>query len=357
MSADNRTEKATSKRRGEARQKGQVVRSVDVNTAAVLAATIGALAALGPRMLRQLEALMAQGLAQSGDPSLASSSGVHELTMWGLRAFGSIAGPVLGAACATGLAVNVLQVRLRFSPVALQPSLAKLNPVPGLKRLGGKDGVVEAAKAVAKTAAVGFAAFLAVWPRLPELGGLVGLPPAELLGEVGSMVMSVAVRVLFAFAVVAAIDWFWQRRRFEQRLKMTKEEVKQEQRQAELSPEVRRSIRRRQMEQARRRMMAAVPTADAVVVNRTHFAVALRYDGKKPAPEVVAKGADLVAAAIRKLAEENGVPVISNPPLARALYREVELGHQIPEQFFVAVAEVLAFVFRTAKRRRRALAA
>jgi flagellar biosynthetic protein FlhB len=360
MAHDNRTEKATPKRRGEARRKGQVVRSVDVNTAAVLAATVGALAALGPHLLRGLEGVVAQGLTQSGDLSLASPAGLRTLTMWAIRSFAATAAPVLGAAAAAGVAANVMQVRLRFSPVPLQPSLGKLNPLSGLKRLGSKDSVVEALKAVVKTSAVGLAAFLALWPELPRLAGLVGLPPAALLGTIGPMVTGLAVRVVFVFALIAVADWYWQRHRQEQRLMMTKEEVKQEQRQAELSPEVKRSIRRRQMEQARRRMMAAVPTADAVVVNPTHFAVALRYDGKKPAPEVVAKGADLVAAAIRRVAEEHGVPVISNPPLARALYREVELGGQIPERFFMAVAEVLAFVFRTARRRgapRRALAA
>jgi flagellar biosynthetic protein FlhB len=357
VAADNRTEKATAKRRGEARRKGQVVRSVDVNTAAVLAATVGALAALGPHLVRNLEGVVAQGLVQAGNPSLASAAGLRTLTLWGVRSFVGTAAPVLGAAAAAGFAANVLQVKLRFSPVAFQPSLSKLNPVPGLKRLGGKDAIVECVKALAKTAAVGLAAFLALWPNLPRLGGLVGLPPDALLGQIGSMSIGIAFRVLVVFFVIAAADWFWQRHRHEQRLKMSKEEVKQENRQAELSPEVRRAIRRRQFEQARRRMMAAVPTADVVVVNPTHFAVALRYDGKKPAPEVIAKGVDLVAAAIRRVAEEHDVPVLSNPPLARALYREVELGQQIPEQFFMAVAEVLAFVFRTAKRRRRALAA
>jgi flagellar biosynthetic protein FlhB len=159
--------------------------------------------------------------------------------------------------------------------------------------------------------------------------------------------------VCFAFILIGIIDFAWQRYQHEKSLKMTKEEIRQESRQSDLAPEVRGAIRRRRYAQARKRMMADVATADVVVTNPTHFAVALRYDGTRPAPEVVAKGVDLVAAAIRKAAEDASVPVLQNPPLARAIYREVEIGQMIPDEFFAAVAEVLAFVFRHAGRRRR----
>jgi flagellar biosynthetic protein FlhB len=167
------------------------------------------------------------------------------------------------------------------------------------------------------------------------------------------MVLDIALRAIAALVVLAAADLVWQRYRHEKSLRMTRQEVRQEARQSDVAPEVRTHIRRRQLEAARRRMMADVPTADVVVTNPTHFAVALRYDGKKPAPEVVARGADLVAAAIRELARDHGVPVLSNPPLARALYHDVELGQMVPERFFAAVAEVLAFVYRTSGRRVR----
>jgi len=157
-----------------------------------------------------------------------------------------------------------------------------------------------------------------------------------------------------AFLLIGIIDFTWQRYQHEKSLKMTKEEVRQESRQSDLAPEVRGAIRRRQFARARQRMIADVATADVVVTNPTHFAVALRYDGSRPAPEMVAKGVDLVAAAIRKAAEDAGVPVLQNPPLARALHKEVEIGQMIPDSFFAAVAEVLAFVYRTARRRRKA---
>src|SRR5262249_59861319 len=142
--------------------------------------------------------------------------------------FVSAAAPVVGAAAAAGVAANVLQVRLRFSPVALQPSLAKLNPLPGLKRIGSKDSAIEAAKAMAKTAAVGVAAFVALWPNLPKMALLVGLPPDAMLGVVGSQVLGIAMRVLVVFVLVAAADWFWQRHRLEKQLMMSQEEGTQQ---------------------------------------------------------------------------------------------------------------------------------
>ncbi len=349
MSGENRSEKPTSKRRGEARKRGQVAKSPEINSAAVLLATVASLVLFGPYLLRKLEEIVRVGIQQAGDPRLASEAGLAGLTSWGLRSVAIVSAPIVAAALVAGVLANVAQVKLRFTPLALKPKFSKLNPMPGLKRMMGKDGWVEAAKASIKTLVVGAVAFFSVWPRMAALGGLTGLPPDALVHELAFAIRDLAIRVAAAFALIAIADYAWQRRRHENQLKMTKEEVKQEMRQSDVSPEVKRAIKRRQFEAARRRMLAAIPTADVVVVNPTHFAVALRYDGSTSAPEVVAKGADLVAAAIRRVADDHEVPIVQNAPLARSLYREVELGQQIPEQFFQAVAEVLAFVFRTAR--------
>jgi flagellar biosynthetic protein FlhB len=197
-------------------------------------------------------------------------------------------------------------------------------------------------------------AFITVWPKLPKLGALTGIPPAALLSQLGGQVVSIVVRVGAMLLVLAVADWFWQRHRLEKTLKMTKAEVKAEARQSDVAPEVRGAIKRKQFQQARKRMLAEIPTADVVVVNPTHFAVALRYDGTTPAPELVAKGLDHIAAAIRAAAEEHGVPIVSDPPLARTIYRQVEIGSMIPEELFAGVAEVLAYVYRIAGRRKRA---
>jgi flagellar biosynthesis protein FlhB len=350
----SRTEKATPRRRGEARSKGRVARSADLSSTSSLLAAFAALVVGGPRMLSQLEAMLAHGLSQSGDTTLATSSGLGSVVMWGLRAFASAVAPVMIAAAIAGVVANVAQVRFKISLTPLQPSFTKLNPATGLRNLFGPSGIVEAGKALAKLALVGGTAFLTVWPRLPTFGALVGLPPADLLSQIGGEVLSIVIRVGGLLFLMGFADFLWQRHRLEKSLRMTKEEIKQEQRQTDVAPEVRGAMRRRQFQLARRRMLADVPLADVVVVNPTHYAAALRYDGSKPAPELVAKGVDHVAAAIRAVAEEHGVPIVSDPPLARMLYRQVELGAQIPEDLFAAVAQVLAYVYRIAGRRSRA---
>jgi flagellar biosynthetic protein FlhB len=353
MTGENRTEKATPRRREEARRKGQVARSVEVNTAAVLLAALAVLALLGPKLLRDLQVVVRDGLLLASQPERVDVEGLPSLARWGLGAFALVVAPIAVAALVAGVLASVAQVRFRITPQALQPSLRKLDPVQGLKRVLGPQGLFEGVKAIVKTAIVGLVAFLALWPELPALGALTGVDPAAIPGVLGGIVLRVGLKSVAALALVAAADFAFQRWRHEKQLRMSKDEVKREMRQTDVAPEVRQAIRRRQYEQARRRMLADVPTADVVVTNPTHYAVALRYDGSKPAPEVVARGVDHVAAAIRSVAEAHGVPLLSNPPLARALYREVDLGETIPEQFFAAVAEVLAFVYRTSGRRRR----
>jgi flagellar biosynthesis protein FlhB len=350
---DDRTEKPTPKRRKKARSEGRVARSVEISSASVLVATLAALALTAPTLLRECEALMREGLLRSGSPDAVGSGALGNVSMWGLMAFAKAAAPVVFAAAGAGVLSSVAQVGLRFTPKAIKPSFKKLNPAQGLKRMFGPQQGVELLKAVVKLVIVGGVAGSAVWSRLPTLGSMVGMPPGALLVELAHLVLSIALRAVGAFALVAAADYAWQRRKHEKSLKMSKQDVKQEMKESDLAPELRGQMRRRQAEQARKRMLADVPTADVVVVNPTHYAVALRYDGAKAAPEVVAKGLDHIALTIRRVAEEAGVAIVHEPPLARALYRDVEIGQQIPEQFFQAVAEVLAFVFRTAGRRRR----
>ena len=297
-----------------------------------------------------------QGIGNAATPGMASEAGGGALAGWAIRSTLTIVAPILLAVAAAGVAASVLQNRPRISGTAIKPQWSRINPRTGLKRLAPPQLLFESGKALSKAAVVSVAAFLAIWPRLPQLAGLTGVPPGAMLIQLARTVLTLSMYVGGAFMLLAAVDYAWQRRKHEKSLKMTKEEVRQETRQSDLAPEVRGAIRRRQFAQARKRMIADVATADVVVTNPTHFAVALRYDGTKPAPEVVAKGADLVAKAIRDAAEAASVPVLTNPPLARALHREVEIGQQVPEEFFQAVAEVLAFVYRAAGRRRAAAA-
>jgi flagellar biosynthetic protein FlhB len=245
-----------------------------------------------------------------------------------------------------GVAVNVAQVKFKPSFQAIKPDIKRINPASGFKRIFGTHAVVETIKSVAKVSVVGIVAGLAIAPRLSEFGAMVGLPPEALGSLLGATVLDVAKRVAIAYLAIAAADFGYQKWKHEKDLRMDHQEVKEEHKSHDLPPEVRASLRRRQMQAARARMMAAVPEADVVVTNPTHYAVALKYDGARLAPEVVAKGKDLVAAHIRRIAAENDVPVISDPPLARSLHASVEVGHVIPEELYQAVAQLLAFVYR-----------
>jgi flagellar biosynthetic protein FlhB len=328
-----------------------MARSMDLNSATVLIVGIGTLAIVAPSMLHQMTDVVRQGIGNSANPGMASTAEGGALAGWAMRSTLTIIAPILLAAAAAGVAASVLQNRPRISTTAIKPQWSRINPRTGFKRLAPPQLLFESGKAISKAAVVSIAAFLAIWPRLPQLAGLTGVPPGAMMIALAHTVLTLSMYVGGAFMLLAAVDYAWQRRKHEKSLKMTKEEVRQETRQSDLAPEVRGAIRRRQFAQPRNRMIADVATADVVVTNPTHFAVALRYDGTKPAPELVAKGADLVAKAIREAAEAASVPVLSNPPLARALHKEVEIGQQIPEDFFQAVAEVLAFVYRAAGRR------
>jgi flagellar biosynthetic protein FlhB len=354
MADPDKTEKATPKRRGKARGEGSVARSTEVNSTAVLLATFAALAIEAPKLLTKMEGIMHDGLVRTGQPGLIENgAGLGSLTTWTMKSVAGAAAPVVLFAALAGIVASVAQVGLKFATKPLKPSLKPLNVGAGLKALASKQKLVDLAKSVVKLAIIGGVAGSTLWGKLGTLGLLVGMPPGAMLAQIAHLVLSIAIRVIAVMVLVAVFDYVWQKRRFEKNMRMTKHEVKEEGKEGNLPPEVRSRLRQKQAEQARRRMLAEVPTADVVVVNPTHYAVALRYDGSTAAPEVVAKGLDHVALKIREIAEEAEVPIIEQPPLARSLYRDVEIGNQIPEEFFGAVAEILAFVFRTARRTRR----
>ena len=343
MSASDKTEKATPKRREEARKKGQVARSTDLNGSVVLIAALGALAAFGPMIVDGLGESMRGLLAQIANPGQVSAAGLRPLLETAGLAVAVATIPVALACLLAGLGVNLAQVGFRIAPEGLKP-------IQGAKNIFGTNAIAETNKSSPKVLIVGAIAAMALLPNLQDLAALVGIEPPALGKEIASRAAGIAWKAAAAYLLIAAADMFWQRHRFEKQLKMAKEEVRREQKEETLSPELRASRRRRQQEMSGGRMMAAVLGADVVVANPTHFAVALSYDGSKAAPTVVAKGQDLVALRIRGIAEENGIPVVENPPLARSLFDSVALEAEIPEDFYRAVAELLAFVYRTAKR-------
>jgi flagellar biosynthetic protein FlhB len=352
MPRDDRTEKATPKHRKRAREKGQVAKSADLGGSVVVAVGLVMLSILGPRILAAGASSFRLMLGDIANPGYATSaSGLDGLMHSGLQVVILAVAPLAGACMAAGLLANVAQVGFRPTLSVLKPDFRRINPVSGAKNLFGPNAVFEALKAIAKVAVVGAVAALALLPGLTGLAADVGISPYGLGLLAGKSALAVAQRAAFAYLFVGLIDYAWKRHRHEKQLMMTKQQVRDEVRQYGVSAEVKAALRRRQAQMARARMMAAIPTADVVVTNPTHYAVALTYDGSRTAPEVVAKGKDLIAAQIKRIAEEHHVPVIADPPLARALHASVEIGQVIPEELYAAVARVLAFVYRIAGKR------
>ncbi|WP_320669625.1 flagellar biosynthesis protein FlhB [Patulibacter defluvii] len=351
-SGEERTEKATPRKREETRGKGQVARSTDLTGAVVLLAGLLALSVAGPGAFGALQDAMRASFALIGHadgatapealPGLATAAGAVLVR---------VVAPVAAAVAVAAVVINLAQVNVKLTPKALKPDFRKLDPLQGAKNLFGKNALVETLKAFAKMLVIGVVTALVLVPRIDEIAELTGVGPQVLAAAIGDGALDIALRAAAAYLVIGALDLVWQRRRHEKQIRMTRQEVRMEQRQQDLPPEVRMALRQRQTDAARRRMMADVATADVVIANPTHVAVALRYVAGSSAPTVVAKGLDLVALRIRERAREHGVAVVEEPPLARALHRQVEVGQAIPEQLYQAVAEVLAFVYRVGRRR------
>jgi len=352
VSASDKTEKATPKKREDARRKGQVAKSQDLNGALVLLAGLFTLAATGPSIVARCKDAMRDMIALGAvAPDVVQRASIGSVILDVSKDVALSVAPVAFACVLAGVVANVAQVRFRITPEALKPQPRKLNPVNGFKQIFGPNAIAEGAKSVTKIAVVGAIVAAGLLPALPELGALVGMSADQLGAQLGETILGIAKRAAFAYLLIGVADLFWQRHRHEKSLRMDKQEIREEHKGQALPAEVRAAQRRRAMQMSRARMMAAVPEADVVVTNPTHFSVALKYGDGMLAPEVVAKGQDLQALKIREIAREHGVPVLPNPPLARSLYASVEVGQAIPEEFFHAVAQVLAFVYRTAKRR------
>src|SRR3954464_11043492 len=355
--ANDKTEKATPKKRDDARKKGQVAKSADINGAAILLGGLVALSAAGPKAMNEMKLAMVQVLQLMAHPEVVDRQGVGTLfTMVGQH-IGLAILPIVGTCFVAGLVASAAQVGLKPTPSALKPDFKKLNPTSGLKNLfNPQHFVFESGKNILKTVVVGAIAALAVFPKLDEMAALVGTPPQQLISMVASMVMTIAQRAAVAYLFIAALDYAYQRHKHEKGLKMGKEEVKQEFKQQGLPAEIKSAQRRRAMELSRSRMMDAVPTADVIVTNPTHYSVALKYESGSSAPIVVAKGVDNLAFKIREAAKDAGVMIVPAPPLARTLYANVDVGRQIPEDMFHTVAQLLAYVYRVAGAREKVAA-
>ncbi len=347
------TEEPTQRRLDDARAQGDIVKSQEVTTFVVLAGGTLGIAIFGRSAVEGFVRAFTVFLAQP-DQIAVDSGAIMGLMRGTLVYMAMIFGPVVGFLVLTALAAHLLQNRPVFAVERLMPSLSKISPLAGLKRLFGMDGLTNLAKGMIKIATVGSVVWATLWPMRGQIGTALDESPVQLVSDMTHILMRVLIAALAVLAVVALLDYVLQRFRFLQRNRMSKQEIKEEFRQTEGDPVVKARIRKIRQEKARRRMMAAVPEATVVITNPTHFAVALKYEsGKMAAPVCVAKGVDAVALRIRAVAEEHRVPVVENPPLARALYAAVEIDEAVPPEQYKAVAQVIGYVMKLTGARRR----
>lgn len=340
-----KTEAATGRRIQRAREEGQVVRSRELSTFVELITALGALIVMGDYLMDALSRSMRRGFsldrASVFDPHLMLAR-FHEQALDILVAFLPFLGFIVVAAVATPFLLSGWN--FTFKP--LTPNFSRLNPATGIKRIFSVTGLVELLKAILKSILIGGIAAWVIWRSMDAFFALPGEPLNAGIAHLGQLVISTALVIVGSFLFLVVADVPFQLWHYGKSLRMTKEEVRQEAKESEGDPQIKGRIRAMQREAARRRMMAEIPKAQVVVTNPTHFAVALRYDEGMAAPRVVAKGSALLAERIIELAREHRVPVLQTPPLARALYRHTELGEEIPQRLFTAVAQVLAYVYQ-----------
>jgi flagellar biosynthetic protein FlhB len=347
--AGDRTEKATPRRREKARERGQVARSLEVNSALLLAVGLTLLIALGGHFTRVLGENSRYLFGQAHVIRSDNPAAISTLLVGNLLALAKALAPLVGALLLAGIAANVAQVGLHVTPHALVPKPEKLNPITGLKRFFEARAFFDLAKHLVKIILIGWIAYLTLAGLMARLGAtpLLPIPAIVAVGKRGFA--ELMARLLIVMFMLALIDWIWQRYQHEKNLKMSKYEVRQELKDIEGDPQIKARIRGLQLEMARKRMLADVPRADVVITNPTHYAVALRYERGAAAPVVLAKGRDALAEIIKKIARRARVPVIENKPVAQALYRQVEVGQMIPESLYQTVAEILAYIYRLRK--------
>jgi flagellar biosynthetic protein FlhB len=344
--AEEKTEQGTPKRREEAKRKGQVARSREIPSVMTLMAGLSVLYFLSTHMLRQLSALMVHFFSDMGSFPLEAAN-MQALGFELARELALIVGPVLLAVAAAAILSNVAQVRGIFSAELVKPDLSKISPLKGLGRICSAQAFVDLAKSVFKILIVGGVAYYTVRGEIPRLLPLADRDAGGILSYVGSVSFTLFVRTALVMFALAALDYFYQRWSFEKSIRMTRQELKEEYKQTEGDPLVKSRIRSVQRDLARKRMMADVPKADVIITNPTHLAVALRYAiGEMEAPKVIAKGAGAVAEKIKEIGRAHAVPILENKPLAQALFKTVEIGQMIPADFYQAVADILAYVYK-----------
>ncbi|QFT31288.1 flagellar biosynthesis protein FlhB [Roseibium porphyridii] len=344
-----KTEDPTQKRLRDAHQKGDVPKSQEVSTWFTLAGATLMIAIFAPGTAVSLGELL-KGYIEHAHQIPMDGYALKVLWRDTGQSVALIVGLPLIALVLMAVAGNLVQHQPLFTVETIKPKLSKISPISGFKRLFSLDSLVNFAKGMAKICLVGAIMVVVLWPHRDEADIIIFAETSIILPEVRVLVLQLLAAILALMTVVAAADFAYQKNKWFNKQKMSLREVKEEFKQTEGDPQVKGKIRQLRMERSRKRMMAAVPQATVVVTNPTHFAVALKYEDGMGAPLCLAKGTDAVALKMREIAKENEVPVVENPPLARALYATVDIDQEVPEEHYKAVAEVIGFVFRMRKR-------
>ncbi len=339
-----RTEDATAKRRNDFREKGQVAQSKEVHTAAIFTILLLFWVLYLPVFIQELTTILAL-IFQSIDEITVTPSKSMEVALYLSQELGLLLAPLFILVLLIGFFSSFFQIGWLFTTKPFQPDISKFNPITGMKRIFSKKSIVELVKSIFKILLIGYVAYSTVADNFEQALVLVDTSIPDTLMFLGKTAGIILAKVCGVLILLAFIDLLFVRYEMEEKMKMTKQEVKEEFKETEGDPHVKSQIRSIQRQMARRRMMAEVPEADVVITNPTHISVAIRYDAKEMnAPVVVAKGSGIIAMNIRKLARENNVSIVENPPVARLLHN-IELGGTIPEELFKAVAEILAHVY------------
>ncbi|MEP9359797.1 flagellar biosynthesis protein FlhB [Sphingomonas sp. KR3-1] len=349
---DDKTHDPTDKKLEDAREKGDVPMAPEMKHAAIFIGMLIVMGGLGTYTLQLMGALFVR-LWGCADDFRMEPEGAQSFATGLMGAVAHALLPILGTLFAIALLGGILQGRPMISWSRVSPKWSKLNPMSGAKRMFGKQALIEYLKTLAKLCLVGGVAAYLAWPHAATVDSLVGADLQDVGTAAHGIVYSMLKPIAMLVGALALFDFVWQRRSFMKRMRMSLQEIKDEHKQSEGDPHIKGKIRQLQMQRSRNRMMQNVPKASVVITNPTHYAVALQYDhGAMAAPVVVAKGVDAIALKIREIAGENGIPLVENRPLARALYASAEIDHPIPVEHYAAVAEVISYVLKIAKKKR-----
>ncbi|XID96099.1 flagellar biosynthesis protein FlhB [Paenibacillaceae bacterium WGS1546] len=349
--AGEKTEKATPKKRKESRDKGQVAKSAEIPSTLILLASVSLLVMLGPYLKNQILALFGDVYLNRLNMQVTDENVLALFTHYAFQMLLLLA-PIFVIVVVIAFAGNYVQIGWLFTVKPLQPKLEKLNPINGAKNIFGMRSVVEFLKSSLKLLTVAVIVIAVLWSEKKRLLELAHLPIQDIFAFVTSLTVQLGLYIAALLFILAIGDFFYQRYEYEKKLRMSKQDIKDEFKNVEGDPLIKAKIKERQRRMALMRMMQEVPKADVVITNPTHFAVALKYDSAKmDAPTVIAKGQDYLALRIRELAKEHDVVTMENKPLARALYERTDIGQSVPADLFQAVAEVLAYVYRLKGRR------